>query len=616
VAALENLGPDVFAGFSNGGGGAISRDGGRTWQAFAGTLAQASITGLARGGGMVYVLASNGLYRSADRGATWDQIPYAFYSTQSVAANDQAVFVGTSSGFYRSLDNGATWSTGSNPKSSGFDCLAVMGRYVFAGLSTGGVYRSSDNGGTWTASNQGISTTPIVRQLRVAGDTLEFGSTGNGMYRSLDSGNTWTLVATGTMLPMLKRNGVFYACQANTVYGKGAYKSLDDGKTWARIWPNLQDDQIRHIAGQGEVLVAGCNGGLYASKDGGESWTRVDVGQKNSNVTSLTGQGKSLVASSYGGIFVSGDGGSTWQERNTGLGIAWTLHVESVGDALYAGLWRGGLYKSDNLGLSWSRVPVGSDSGNAFTAVSLGGTVYAGTDNGVYLSADGGKTWTDSTSPDRAHTAYCLAAVGNEILLGTGFNGVWRLTDDSVWSNSSGGVLDRYDVRDLFVGDGFVLAATQGWGIWRSTDQGRNWQKVGSEALPGEVWSFLAAPGRLFACGGKGVAQSLDGGLTWYLKNEGLPQARAMGLAFLDNNLYVGLDGYGVWKRPLEDISLALRAPTPRNRKQRPAWDPSVPTLTFQGNLPGSGPFRIDAEGRTRGRPASAPPSRAIALPR
>lgn len=168
--------------------------------------------------------------------------------------------------------------------------------------------------------------------------------------------------------------------------------------------------------------------------------------------------------------------------------------------------------------------------------------------------------WTRPKSQVEYYSGLCLAATGDIMLLGTSGRGIWRGTDKTDWTLSNEG-LDSYSIWDLFATDSFALAATGGWGLFRSTDVGRSWDRVAPDAIRGDVRAILSTGGRLFVGSQDGIIQSLDGGRTWWQKNEGLPYpVSIVSLAVIESTLYAGTGGHGVWKRSLADISLAARA--------------------------------------------------------
>lgn len=147
------------------------------------------------------------------------------------------------------------------------------------------------------------------------------------------------------------------------------------------------------------------------------------------------------------GVFRSVDGGRTWTAA--GAGLPADLRTDALGRSgprRLAGTERG-VYVSDDDGLTWSRpargVPetlkvfdfvVTAGQVHAATArwiepgaeqplrlVALDGTLFAGRNpGGVFTSADGGRTWSETSAGLAPHApTWALAATDRAVLLAT-----------------------------------------------------------------------------------------------------------------------------------------------------------------------------------------------------
>lgn len=158
-----------------------------------------------------------------------------------------------------------------------------------------------------------------------------------------------------------------------------------------------------------------------------------------------------------------------------------------------------GIYRTTDRGRSWSR----SDHGlpgdvriNAFAG--LGGTVFAGTDGGVYVSVDQGLNW-KLAGGTGALRVISMAATGGRVFAGTDRTGIVVSVDQAVnWRR-----LDSFpakNVRSLLTHEGKIFAGTDEDGVLMSGDGGETWVSL-IKGLPegGQVFALTGLKGRLFA---------------------------------------------------------------------------------------------------------------------
>lgn len=103
--------------------------------------------------------------------------------------------------------------------------------------------------------------------------------------------------------------------------------------------------------------------------------------------------------------------------------------------------------------------------------------------------------------------------------------------------------------------DGSVLEV--GGGLWRSTDQGHDWQAVTVPStlrptMLRQVATTAAAPQRLYAAGpGAGIVQSNDGGRSWQQISKSLPSQQVATFAvhsYRPDTVYAWIAGQGVFR--------------------------------------------------------------------
>ncbi len=287
----------------------------------------------------------------------------------------------------------------------------------YVGVASGGVWKTDNNGTTWA---------PIF-------DGQDVYSIGDVTIAPSNSNIVW--VGTG------ENNG-----GRHISFGDGVYKSVDGGKTWKNMGLGASErisDIIIHptnpdvvwVSSQGPLWTSGGERGLYKTTDGGENWTRVLETDEWTGVTSLimdprnpdklyaaTWQRQRTIANYVGtgpgsGIHTSDDGGETWTELKTGLPKG---NMGKIGlaispmkpDVVYATIEvdnrKGGLYRSENRGASWTKMSdeVGGGTGphyyqEMFADQHTFDRIYM-MSNYSKVSNDGGKTW-GPVSNDRKH---------------------------------------------------------------------------------------------------------------------------------------------------------------------------------------------------------------------
>lgn len=168
-----------------------------------------------------------------------------------------------------------------------------------------------------------------------ANDVLYAGTIRDGIFKSDNNGNSWVqLLNTDTAIVkiLVAGQGNIYAIGGNTVF-----RTSNNGQTWQRAAVNTQYP-ITDI----EILS---NSALIVST--------AEVVEVSPEVYDFKGDG----------VFMSTDGGVNWVQKNLGINYRKAItHLAVTSDdmiyaamASYDGLG-GGLYYSENLAASWTRV--------------------------------------------------------------------------------------------------------------------------------------------------------------------------------------------------------------------------------------------------------------------
>ena len=254
---------------------------------------------------------------------------------------------------------------------------------------------------TWQTKKSGIEFYNIKKDLN--GNLYALPSLNNQkIYKSIDRGETWeqmtgfpNLGGFNFMALGVDQNNVIYASTNNN----GIYKSIDEGITWKQ----LQDfgggcGPMDMLFGNNYSIltVKGFNRGIWASTGDLVSWQKKVGGFDPNTVTqdingNLYAGGNSLVGKE---LYKSSNLGATWSKISNLYGVQ-IIRADSNGKVfLIEGGASAGLYVSDNQGVSFSQINTLSlpNSGISYPEDILftknnmfisKGQIYYSKDNGV-----------------------------------------------------------------------------------------------------------------------------------------------------------------------------------------------------------------------------------------
>jgi photosystem II stability/assembly factor-like uncharacterized protein len=319
-------------------------------------------------------VASGGLFRTTDGGATWvpitdGKVPLGSTGCVAVADSDpQVIYLGTGSddvrsnvstgrGMYKSTDAGQTWkfiglynagqigSVRIHPTNPNIVWVSAQGD-AFKSNSDRGVFKTTDGGQTWRkvlfeSDQVGAMDVELqpgnpnvvyawMSRLERNPWTIISGSRDGGFYKSTDGGEHFVKIANGLPHELIgKANLAVTAAKANRIYalveakpGGGLYRSDDSGQTWALV--NSQAAIIQrpfyYVAlgadpTNADVVYAGAES-FFKSTDGGKTFSvfRTPHGD-NHDIWISPKDGQIMIQSNDGGANISYDGGRTWSSQ-------------------------------------------------------------------------------------------------------------------------------------------------------------------------------------------------------------------------------------------------------------------------------------------------------------
>jgi photosystem II stability/assembly factor-like uncharacterized protein len=455
-------------------------------------------------------------------------------------------------GAYLTRDGGATWrivNLGDTVQFFVFDPLDA--NVIYAGA--GGVFRSVDAGASWKRffprdAQTGTGDDHASGGLRSGGAPIEpatalgvdpadsrslYLAMGSAIWTSPDAGASWQKSAD---LPGPARH-IWIDRHSppgdRTLYiaGRDALYIRSEGKWRTTPLPGTATE----IAGAPPVFYATIAGRIYISTDGGAAW-------RDSALPGFQGEATAIAANpdqpeiayvSYSGLRAPVR--TTWGvAKTTDSGRRWVPVYDRVNDA----------WLTDRFGAGWAGNPIG------LAVAPHDPTFVYATDSGrVLRTTDGGKLWNETYSYPTPDGNWTTSGIDVTTCYGVHFDpfDARRMfisyTDIGLWASDTAGA-SWYSATRAGVPRQWVN--TTYWMEFDPAVRGRIWAVMsGTHDLPRPKMWQRASPDSYTG----GVVRSDDGGRTWRVQNNGMPQTAATHiLRDPSGALYVTGFGRGVFK--------------------------------------------------------------------
>jgi photosystem II stability/assembly factor-like uncharacterized protein len=319
-------------------------------------------------------VASGGLFRTTDSGATWvpltdGKVPLGSTGSVAVAESDpNIIYLGTGSdgvrsnvstgrGMYKSTDGGQTWkflglynagqigAVRIHPMNPDIVWVSAVGE-AFKSNEERGVFKTTDGGSTWRKVlfiSDGVGAMDVELQpgnpdvvyawmsrLERKPWTIVSGSREGGFFKSTDGGEHFKKITAGLPTELIgKANLAVTSAKPDRIYalveakpGGGLYRSDDSGQTWVLI--NSQGSLIQRPfyyttlgadPSNADTVYAGAEG-FFKSTDGGKTFSpfRTPHGD-NHDIWINPKDSQIMIQSNDGGANISTDGGRTWSTQ-------------------------------------------------------------------------------------------------------------------------------------------------------------------------------------------------------------------------------------------------------------------------------------------------------------
>ncbi len=316
---------------------------------------------------------------------------------------------------------------------------------LYIGAPAGGIWKSTDDGTNWTPLSDdlpqigvsGIAIDPTDSNIIyiATGDDDAGDSYSVGVMKSTDAGQTWNTTGLTYLYTNNKTTNEIFIDPTNNTHiwvasTDGLQKSEDSGNTWViKQQGNIVDFRLHHNYDTNSIIYAvGYYNGeskFYRSEDKGETFAEISSIPTDSNRIILettqaapdkvyvlsaydNGDGTYEGRNSFQGVYVSDDAGLNFNKTAEsddifGSGQSWYDMALTVSDTdpdiLFVGVLN--IWKSIDGGDDFTQINSWSQRTNSFTHADIhflryfDGVLYAGTDGGVYRSADDGVNFED-----------------------------------------------------------------------------------------------------------------------------------------------------------------------------------------------------------------------------
>jgi len=453
----------------------------------------------------VIASACSGIYESFDKGETWKKIqgiPSTSRRTRDIKinpANPQSYYAATTEGFWMTDTGGKTWKM-TTSRSLEVNSIAIhkdKPNRIYIATNNYGILVSNDGGKNFQPTNSNFTSRFVLSIIpdvenpnRLYATTRNTATSGGYLFVSNDGGLSWKPSMKGLAENRIEpRTLVQSRLNPNLIYlgtNVGIFRSMDRGNSWSEIVPETSKQQkapprrsksktskqetrktgktevsiikVAKLTDQVNALVklerngkeelwAGTDAGLFRTQNINAGWEKVYLGKGISDkvlviyATENTPQ-TIWIGTATLGAFVSRDHGETWEQIKD---IPQNVPVSSITqnpaktEYIYIGT-RQTLYLSRDGGKTWTRrggnLPLGDYRSIVFNPSNPDEVIVASAmegAGGIYISRNAGMTWKKIENQVNFPSGRYWSMIFNpsspdQILIGTHSSGIYRIT--------------------------------------------------------------------------------------------------------------------------------------------------------------------------------------------
>ena len=472
-----------------------STDSGKSWRLIKSGMIDDSdvfaVTINPRNAEHIIASACSGIYESFNGGEKWAKIqgiPAQSRRTRDIVQHPSVpgtVYAATTEGFWMTTNGGKSWAL-TTQRSLEINSIAVHPdepNRVYIATNNYGVMVSTDGGKNFTQTNDNFtsrftySVTPDIAQAnRLYATTHNTASSGGFFFTSMDGGRTWTQ-AKGLDINRVSPFAVLQdRVDPNRMFlgtNVGVFRSLDRGMSWTLLTPPKPKPVKKPVRARGKVAAKA----KPAAKPKAEAEKAVEDGPKiipafteKVKVLAFTEDDKNgIFAGTDTGLYRTYDIEKGWEKLPFGEGLNENVFVVHASPLVPGTIWVGtatsGVIVSTDDGKTWSKVqglPEGIPISSITSDPKRPNNIYVGTTQSIYLSRDGGRSFTRTRG---------TLPLGNYVSI----------------------LIDPNNTDEIFA----ASALESDGGIFYSDDAGVKWRRVDSKEMKvpsRRVWAMAFDP--------------------------------------------------------------------------------------------------------------------------
>lgn len=532
-------------------------DGGATWHGISiglhpvGELTALAISPRFTLDGLLYTSSADAIFRSADRGDTWQAVSGPADIVQLLllenASGETILYTMTHDGeVQRTLDGSDSWEdvtptpTTVATKLAPFD-VTGGGQRLLVGDEDANIFILLADEQNWDQKTLPVGAQHAVTALAATADagTIYAGTAHGGVAQSSDGGANFALVTQGlppdeaiqsiALSPEFASDSTLFLVTED----HAVYRSIDAGANWDlfdsvitisnqaanRGLPNFDRLLVSPDFANDDTVLLGAYDGVFLSRDRGENWipleaNRIDMPIRLGLDPNYAANPNVFLVTYSSGYLHSDNGGDDWAFDNSAVSrlrlydVAVSPDFANDREMFFSGNYF--VAHSTDAGASWTVRDIAGELPKRLTIspnFPSDRALYARTNQRIFRTTNNGANWTQIWVGNNVMVPEALAispavATDQTLFIHTRASGIYKSTNGgAAWQAANTGlpfsdvdaskVTAEMAISPAYATDQTLFAAEAG-GLFRSTDGAASWQPVAPDVWGGRYILALA----------------------------------------------------------------------------------------------------------------------------